>query len=108
MPYNKAIDERIRNVLMGWNTLDQRKMFGGTCYLLNGNMVCGVWKDYLILRMGEAASKALENPHTRPFDITGRPMKGWIMVDEDGFPDEQSLQDWLVRAKRFVDTLPPK
>ena len=72
-------------------------------------MVCGVYKDYLILRLGEqAAQKALEQPYVRPFDITGRPMKGWVMVEEQGFTTDQSLEEWLNQAKTFVSTLPPK
>ena len=84
-------------------------MFGGVCHLLNGNMVCGVYKDYLILRLGQkASSAALKKAHTRPFDITGKPMKSWVMIDEGGFQSEDQLRSWLNQAKDFVKTLPPK
>jgi len=109
MPYNERIDSRITKVVARWKNMERKKMFGGICQLLNGNMVCGVYKDYLILRLGEeAAAKALEQPHVRVFDITGRPMKGWVMVEEEGFDTDQSLKDWLNKAKSFVNTLPPK
>ena len=109
MPYNKEIDDRITKIVRRWKNTDAKKMFGGVCHLLNGNMVCGVYKDYLILRMGEkAAAQALQQSHTRPFDITGKPMKGWVMVDGKGFKTEENLKTWLNKAKTFVKTLPPK
>ena len=109
MAYNEDIDDRIRKVISKWKDTDAKKMFGGVCYLLNGNMVCGVYKDFLILRLGEEKSKdALEQPYTRPFDITGRPMKGWVMVQGEGFQSEDKLKAWLKQAMDFVKTLPPK
>jgi len=50
----------------------------------------------------------MDRPNVRPFDITGKPMKGLVMVVEEGFETEAELKDWLHLAKRFVDTLPPK
>ena len=109
MPYNEAIDARIRKIVKRWKNTEAKKMFGGVCHLLNGNMVCGVYKDYLILRLGEkAAAQALKQPHTRPFDITGKPMKGWVMVAGTGFKTDDSLKSWLNEARTFVKTLPPK
>lgn len=109
MPYNEEIDVRIRKIVARWKNTEAKKMFGGVCHLLSGNMVCGVYKDYLILRLGEeAASRALKQSHTRPFDITGKPMKGWVMVEDAGFKTDDSLKSWLNRAKSFVNTLPPK
>ena len=84
-------------------------MFGGVCHLLNGNMFCGVNKDFLILRLGEEnGNKALALPHVRPFDITGKPMKGWVMVEQDGFKTDRELANWLNQAREFVSSLPPK
>ncbi|NNG06729.1 MAG: TfoX/Sxy family protein [Desulfobacteraceae bacterium] len=109
MAYNESIEARIKNIVSSWENTDSKKMFGGLCHLLNGNMFSGVYKDYLILRLGkENAEKALRSPFVKPFDITGRPMKGWIMVKEDGFSKEEELEAWLNRAKEFVRTLPAK
>ena len=109
MPYNEKIDERISKIVSRWKNTNAKKMFGGVCHLLNGNMVCGVYKDYLILRLGEkAAAQALKQPYTRPFDITGKPMKGWVMLEDKGFKTDDSLKTWLSKAKAFVKTLPPK
>jgi TfoX/Sxy family transcriptional regulator of competence genes len=107
MPYNEELDSRITSVISKWSTT-RKKMFGGTCHLINGNMMCGVYKDYLILRLGETrANKALEQPFVKPFDITGRPMKGWVMVEETGLKGS-ALDKWLDQAHEFAVTLPPK
>jgi TfoX/Sxy family transcriptional regulator of competence genes len=92
-----------------WKNTDAKKMFGGICHLLNGNMVCGVYKDFLILRLGEEESvRALKQSDTRPFDITGKPMRGWVMVEARGFKTDEKLKSWLIKARTFVKTLPPK
>ena len=102
MPYNEEIDARIRKVVTRWKNSDAKKMFGGVCHLLNGNMVCGVYKDYLILRLGEKESaKALKQSYARPFDITGKPMKGWVMVAQDGFAKQGQLDAWLNQARQL-------
>lgn len=109
MPYNEDIDRRIRDIVERWPNREAKKMFGGVCHLLNGNIVCGVYKDFLILRMGEnAAEKALQKAHVHPFDITGRPMRGWVMVEAKGFAGPQKLKKWLEAARMFVDSLPAK
>jgi TfoX/Sxy family transcriptional regulator of competence genes len=107
MPYSKNLDDRIRAMVADWGAT-RKAMFGGTCNLVNGNMMCGVYKDFLILRLGEEhAAEALRQSHTKPFDITGRPMKGWIMVEQSGLSDA-ALKRWLQKAKDFVESLPPK
>ncbi len=109
MPYNEEIDVRIKKVVSNWKNTDAKKMFGGVCHLLNGNMFCGVYKEYLILRLGgQKSEEVLKLPFARPFDITGKPMKGWVMLEEKGFNTDKQLKDWLNIAKQYVDTLPPK
>jgi TfoX/Sxy family transcriptional regulator of competence genes len=109
MPYSKRLEIRIQKIVSSWKNTDSKKMFGGICHLLNGNMFCGVYKDFLILRLGEdKAGEALELPFVKPFDITGRPMKGWVMVEEQGFTVEKELKGWLEKAKAFAKTLAPK
>ena len=94
MPYNENIDRRISKLTAAWKNTDRKKMFGGVCHLLNGNMFCGVHKDSLILRLGEENSRnAAGNPDVKPFDITGKPMKGWVMVAENGFRQDRQLHD---------------
>jgi TfoX/Sxy family transcriptional regulator of competence genes len=109
MAYDEKIDERVREVVSRWDNSGSRKMFGGVCHMLNGNMICGVLDDFLILRLGEKrANEALRYPHVRPFDVTGRPMKGWVMVEKAGFTSDEELKSWLMKAKEFVKNLPPK
>ena len=109
MPYDEILDERIKKIVSRWKGTSDKKMFGGVCHLLNGNMFCGVHKDFLILRLGVDKSRdALTQAHVRPFDITGKPMKGWVMVAGDGCRNDQTLRAWLDRAKKFVKSLPPK
>jgi TfoX/Sxy family transcriptional regulator of competence genes len=107
MPYSEALDSRIISILSG-RSITRKKMFGGTCYLIEGNMMCGVYKDSLVLRLGEeAAIKALKEPHVTPFDVTGKPMKGWVMVEKDGF-EGQHLERWLEKARMLAESLPSK
>ena len=109
MPYNTEIEARVLKIISGWENTEQKNMFGGVCHLLNGNMFCGVYKDFLILRLGEiSAAEALSRPLVRPFDMTGRPMKGWVMVAQDGFGSDDVLTDWLRQARAFAGSLPPK
>jgi TfoX/Sxy family transcriptional regulator of competence genes len=83
-------------------------MFGGTCYTLKGNMVCGVYKDFLILRLGEQqAAEALKLPGVRPMDITGKPMKGWVMIAEATLTDDATAR-WIEKARAFAISLPAK
>ena len=107
MFYNEELDSRITSIISKWGTTRNQK-FGGTCHLINGNMMCGVYNDYLILRLSEErANKALEQSSVKSFDTTGRPMKGWVMVEEKGFKGS-ALDTWLDQAHEFAASLPPK
>jgi hypothetical protein len=107
MAYDEQLDQRVSDIASPWG-VTRKKMFGGTCYLVNGNMMAGVHGARLILRLGEDdGSVALGEPFAAPFDLTGRPMAGWVQVDPPGFEAEK-LQVWLMRARRFAASLPPK
>ena len=109
MPFDESLAARIRNALARKKNIEEKKMFGGIGYLLNGNMLVGVWKTSLIVRLGpDAYDDALLEPHVREFDITGKPMKGWVMVEPDGIEDDSQLADWIQKATDFVGTLPKK
>jgi TfoX/Sxy family transcriptional regulator of competence genes len=109
MPYSEDLENRIQAVVGDGPGFERKAMFGGICHLLWGNMFCGVYRDHLILRLGEpAAAEALKQPGVRPFDITGRPMKGWAMVEPDAIRKDDVLENWLARALRFAESLPPK
>jgi TfoX/Sxy family transcriptional regulator of competence genes len=107
MSYDQTLDTSIARAVADWAT-DRKNMFGGTCYLINGNMLCGVYRDCLILRLGpEGANKALRDPQVRRFDVSGKPMKGWVMIEASTLTPA-SLQEWLKQSRRFVETLPAK
>ena len=106
MAYDEELARRIKKIVSRWQGTDDKKMFGGVCHLINGKMFCGVHKDFLILRLGQQkAEDALQLPYARPFDITGKPMKGWVMVASDGCKSDRDLKAWLDQAKGFVKTL---
>ena len=109
MAYSVELEKRIDKATKDFG-LNKKKMFGGICYLLQGNMCFGIHKDNLIVRLGsnEAAAPYLSQDHVRPMDITGRPMKGWIMVAPQGYEGDQALAAWIALGKEFVQTLPPK
>jgi hypothetical protein len=109
MPYSKALAARIRQALSQRRGIVEKKMFGGVAFLLHGNLLVGVWGDSLIVRLSrEAGERALSEIFVKPFDVTGRPMKGWVLVEPDGIDTEGQLEDWIERAAEFVTTLPPK
>lgn len=109
MPYHEEIEARILKIVAPWENTASKKMFGGICHPLDGKMFCGVYKDFLILRLGEqTANDALRLPGVRAFDITGRPMRGWVMVERSEFQTDDELESWLNKAKTFVDSLPRK
>ena len=85
MAYDEGLAARVTEALGGQDGLVEKKMFGGIGYLVHGNMACGVNRNDLIIRVGPAAyEEALAHPHTDVFDMTGRPMKGWIVVRPEG------------------------
>lgn len=109
MAFDESLAARIRNSLHRKKGIAEKKMFGGIGFLLKGNMLVGVWKDSLIVRLGdEQGEEALMEPHVRPFDITGKAMKGWAMVTPDGIEGDDQLKVWIQRAVKFVGKLPAK
>jgi TfoX/Sxy family transcriptional regulator of competence genes len=109
MAYSERLASRIREILREGGDVDEKKMFGGLAFMVDGHMCCGVTRDDLMLRLGaEGAKQALEEPHVRPMDFTGRPMKGYVYVATPGLKTEAKLRRWLQLARDFVQTLPPK
>ena len=109
MAFSEELAGRIRQGLARRKGIKEKKMFGGVGFLLNGNLLVGVWKDSLIVRLGpEEGEEALKEPHVRDFDITGRPMKGWVLVKPAGVESDEQLGGWIERATKFVKTPPAK
>jgi TfoX/Sxy family transcriptional regulator of competence genes len=108
MALDEDLAERMRVALAGSGAVREVRMFGGLCFMLNGNMVAGTSKRGLLVRVGkDQHSNALARPDAKRMEMTGRPMEGYIFVDPPP-RDDRSLQEWLALAVAFVKTLPPK
>jgi hypothetical protein len=107
--YDEALADRIRSALGRRKHLVEKKMFGGVGFLLNGNLCVGVWKNSLVVRLGrEEGEASLREDHVRTFDITGKPMAGWVLVGAAASATDEQVQDWVGRCVRFNETLPAK
>ncbi len=109
MACDEQLVKRARAVLEHMPGTAERRMFGGVCFTLNGNMVCGVVRADLMVRAGpDRYEDALKQPHVREMDFTGRPMKGYVFVAAPGIRSDSSLKDWIGSGVTYVCTLPPK
>jgi TfoX/Sxy family transcriptional regulator of competence genes len=109
MAYDEDLAHRVRARLAEQDGITEKAMFGGLAFLLRGNMAVGISGDELMVRVGpDATDDALARPHTRVFDMTGRPMKGWILVARDGVKTSRQLGAWVRRGVQFAGSLPPK
>jgi hypothetical protein len=109
MAFDESLADRIRSGLARIKGIEERKMFGGLGFLLNGNLLVGVWKNSMIARVGpDGYEEALLDSHVKEFDITGKPMKGWVMVEPEGVQNDARVKMWIQRAAKFVSKLPSK
>ena len=109
MAYDHNLAQRVRAELDEIPGLQEKKMFGGVGYLIFGNMACGVHGEDLIVRVGsDAYEAALKQPHTKPFDMTGKPLSGWIVVTAGGYKSDGDLRNWVERGVVFARSLPQK
>lgn len=109
MAFNQNLAQKIRDTLGEIPGLTEKQMFGGVGFMIHGNMACGVNKDDLIVRVGpDHYDEALTKAHTRVFDMTGRPMRGWVVVSSEGYITKRDLEDWVERGIVFAKSLPPK
>lgn len=109
MVYDQGLSQRIREIMQDNPNLREKEMFGGICFMLNGNMACGVISDELMVRVGkENHDKAHAQPHTRLFDFTGKAMHGWVVVTPDGLIDDDQLREWVQQGTEYALSLPPK
>ena len=109
MVYDEGLLQRVREVMEVHPMADEKKMFGGVGFMIEGNIACGVLQDELIVRVGPRYyQEALQQRHTREFDFTGRAMKGWVMIQPEGYESDQALAEWVGRGVEFALTLPPK
>jgi len=109
MPYDLELAERVEQALARKRNIVCKRMFGGLAFLLRGNMCVGIWQHSLIVRVGkDDYLDALAEPFTEEFDITGKALTGWVMVDPEGVETAADLARWIERGIAFVKTLPAK
>ncbi|SDO79052.1 Transcriptional regulator of competence genes, TfoX/Sxy family [Pedococcus dokdonensis] len=110
MAYDEQVAQRIRDLVAGDLDVTEKKMFGGLAFLVNGNMsVAASSKGGLMVRLdADEAQRLLEQPAVRPFEMRGKPMNGWLRVDEAGFETEPQLREWVDRSVEYARTLPHK
>ena len=109
MSYDKGLAQRVREIVEEEPGYDEKKMFGGICFLIDGNMACGILHDDIIIRVGiDNYEESLRLPNTRIFDITGKPMRGWVLVSSEGHESDEDLTEWVKRGIKYARSLPPK
>jgi hypothetical protein len=111
--YDEMLAARVRNVLAAdpdvGDKAVEKKMFGGLAFMVRGHMCCGITGENLMVRLGEAQElESLAEPHVRPMDFTGRPLKGFVYVEPEGTRSTKDLSKWVSRSIRHVASLPPK
>ena len=115
MAYDEKLAERVRadlkgrKGLKGKKTLEEKRMFGGLAFMLNGHMCCGVTQDNLMIRVvPERYESLLKKSYASVMDFTGRALKGFLFVRPGGYESDAGLRFWLDRAIEFADSQPPK
>ena len=109
MAYDEQLADRVRELLAPRDGVSERKMFGGLAFMLAGHMCVGVVGEELMVRLDPAdADRALGEPHVRPMDFTGRPMRGFVFVSSAGLDEEGALARWVDEAANHAAARPPK
>lgn len=109
MAYNEKLAQRVRKTLAAHPGIIEKRMFGGLAFIIQGNMFCGVLNEDLIVRTGpESYEGALAEPHVRPMDFTGRPIKSMVFVGPKAYRSDEGLNKWIQRGLEFARSLPPK
>lgn len=109
MAYDEGLSQRIREILADQPGTVEKKMFGGLAFMINGHMSVGVIRSDLMVRVGpDNYEDALLQPHARPMDFTGKPLKGFVYIDEMGYESDKGLGQWVQRGVDMALSLPPK
>jgi TfoX/Sxy family transcriptional regulator of competence genes len=108
--FDEHLAQRVRELLGARADLDERRMFGGIVFMIAGNMCCGVHGDDLIARLGrdEAEQLLASEPGARPMDLSGRPMRAWLMIAPEATAEDADLERWVRRSEAFASSLPPR
>lgn len=109
MGHDEALEKRVRNVLKTTKQVKVKKMFGGIVFMHRGNMLCGIDKNRLMVRVGpEQYNSVIKMKNAEEMDITGKPMKGFIFVYPVGLKTLKDLKKWIQLGLNFTETLKSK
>ena len=109
MAYDEGLGERIREALSDRFDVSEKRMFGGLAFLVRGHMCVGIVKDDLMVRVGpESYEHLVREPHARQMDFTGRPIKGFLYVEPEGYESDTDLRRWVLRGVSYAASLPAK
>lgn len=109
MAYSEELADRVRERLGSEKRITEREMFGGIGFMWAGNMICGVQREGLLVRVRpDLHHDALTRPHVSEMVMGGRTMKGFIVVGHDGVADEGDLDLWVRLGLTYAQTFPPK
>jgi TfoX/Sxy family transcriptional regulator of competence genes len=109
MPFDEALAQRTRSLIVGDYAVEEKRMFGGLAFMVNGHMCCGISGQDLMVRVGpDIFEQALKRPHARPMDFTGRPLRGFVYVAPEGCRTSAKLNGWVKLGLDFAFSLPPK
>lgn len=109
MAYDESLAERVRSIIGTRSAVTERKMFGGITWMLHGNMACGVLGEDIAVRLShEDAARALTEPEVRPFEMTGRPARGFVIVAGPAVAEDGELARWIDAGADHAASLPPK
>ncbi|MDX1641617.1 MAG: TfoX/Sxy family protein [Balneolaceae bacterium] len=109
MAYDEGLAQRVREQLRDQPDVEEKKMFGGLCFMVSGHMCCGILENRLMARVGaEQYEECLLNEYARPMDFTGKPMKGMLYIEAGGLQSDEDLKSWIDTCLNFIKNLPPK
>jgi TfoX/Sxy family transcriptional regulator of competence genes len=109
MSYNESLAERMRPLFLPRTGASEKTMFGGIGFFVYGNMCCGIWNDFLVIRLSkEEGAAASTEKYAKVMDLTGKPMRGWVMVEPAGMEKDADLIRWIEKAYMFASSLPKK
>jgi TfoX/Sxy family transcriptional regulator of competence genes len=112
MTIDEGLAHRIREMLARHKELEieEKTMFGGLTFMVNGNMCVGIAGNNLLMaRVGpEQYEEVMSLPHTKPMDFTKKTMKGFVFVEPQGIEEDEDLEKFVNLSLKFVKTLPNK
>lgn len=102
MPYNEKLADRVREALAGERRVEEKKMFRGVCFMVNGKMCICIGHDELMVRIDpEKQEEAQERNGVRPMIRNGKPIKGYVYVGEEGTKSKRDFDHWVRLALEF-------